>query len=311
MHLCVALQESLGLPEPPHFLVPGYTATVDRWLDPRTQQIRTSAEIYPLVRHHQALLNAVFGIGNLSWQTAPCLEGLCDPILLETYRYQFPQLWEDHDLIVRFERSEQFSISYSANYPSLQHKDVFLANIHSLGSGNEQPTPSPSETTTSDSALSADREALSPNVTAQEHRASEELRPEKACSTSSFEEAAIANAERAYKQKLMITHSHSPEIPPDSQIPHAQGYVLRLFVSGHSTATEYTLMSLHQLLENSLRLPYSLKVIDVFKHPEQAEANQISATPTLLRVWPMPVRRIVGDLSDAQRILRILAVRED
>jgi circadian clock protein KaiB len=70
-------------------------------------------------------------------------------------------------------------------------------------------------------------------------------------------------------------------------------------------------MSLHQLLEHSLRLPYSLKVIDVFKHPDQAEANQISATPTLLRVWPHPVRRIVGDLTDAERILRILAVPED
>jgi circadian clock protein KaiB len=94
-------------------------------------------------------------------------------------------------------------------------------------------------------------------------------------------------------------------------LQQAQGYVLRLFVSGHSAATEYILMSLHQLLENSLRLPYTLKVIDVFKHPDQAEANQISATPTLLRVWPQPVRRIVGDLTDAERILRILAVPED
>ncbi len=69
-------------------------------------------------------------------------------------------------------------------------------------------------------------------------------------------------------------------------------------------------MSLHQLLEQSLRHPYTLKVIDIFKHPEQAEANQISATPTLLRVWPHPVRRIVGDLTDAERVLRVIAAPE-
>jgi circadian clock protein KaiB len=104
--------------------------------------------------------------------------------------------------------------------------------------------------------------------------------------------------------------SDAEEILPDTRSHHTQGYVLRLFVSGNSAATEYILMSLHQLLENSLRHPYTLKVIDIFKHPDQAEANQISATPTLLRVWPQPVRRIVGDLTDAERVLRILAAPE-
>jgi circadian clock protein KaiB len=83
-----------------------------------------------------------------------------------------------------------------------------------------------------------------------------------------------------------------------------------LFVSGHSAATEHTLKGLHQLLEDSLRHPYTLKVIDIFKHPDQAEANQISATPTLLRVWPEPVRRIVGDLNDVETVLRVLAAPE-
>ncbi len=295
MHLCVALQEILGLPEPPHFLVPAYTATLDRWLDPRSQQLRTSAEIYPLVRPHQALLNAVFGTSNLVWQLALCQEELCDPVVLETYRHQFPQLWEDHDLIVRFERAEQFSYSYRESYPSSQPKQVSLANVQSEGSGNEEFIFYPLETTASQSAMFMELDA----------NASKELLPRDSSDTGSFEDA--MDVVRSLPDKLTTSPSDSQEMPPDSQLQPTQGYVLRLFVSGHSAATEYTLMSLHQLLENSLRLPYTLKVIDVFKHPDQAEANQISATPTLLRVWPQPVRRIVGDLTDAERILRILA----
>lgn len=352
LHLCVALQEILGLPEPPHFLVPGYTATIDRWIDPGTQQIRTSAEIYPLVRHHQTLLNAIFGIGNLVWQMAPWQEGLCDPLVLETYRHQFPQLWEDHDLIMCFERSEQFSESYREMYPSLQHHEVSSDNQQGKTLINEEPTSCAYETTTSESALIAQGDAINPKNLTQEYTTSKVLPSEQDAVTSRSEEAAMSSARLAnahnpqshtnhlpktfsknsypvweaqqqsriarsptpqasHQQKPTSVHSDYLELPPDTQLQHAQGYVLRLFVSGHSAATEYTLMSLHQLLEHSLRLPYSLKVIDVFKHPDQAETNQISATPTLLRVWPLPVRRIVGDLTDAERILRILAVPED
>jgi circadian clock protein KaiB len=85
------------------------------------------------------------------------------------------------------------------------------------------------------------------------------------------------------------------------------GPTLRLFVSGHSSFTEQILKTLQQVLDNSRHRPYSLKVIDVSKHPEQAEADQITATPTLVRVWPTPVRRLVGELDDPQAILWLLA----
>jgi circadian clock protein KaiB len=92
--------------------------------------------------------------------------------------------------------------------------------------------------------------------------------------------------------------------------PQTAGYALRLFVSGHSLATERTLATLHQLLERSVSHPYTLKVIDVLKHPEQAEVDQISATPTLIKVWPKPIRRIVGELNDVDMILRLLGTLE-
>ncbi|HLO49789.1 MAG TPA: circadian clock KaiB family protein [Kamptonema sp.] len=229
LHLCAALQEMLGLSEPPHFLVPCYTATIDRWLDPHTQQVRVFAEAYPPVVRHQTLLNALFETGDLVWQVR--VEELCNPMVSATYYNQFPELWENHELIVQLPRSESEVEDSEGSFLAQR------VNIGGLG---------------------------------RKLRADAELSP----------------------------HSET------------QGYVLRLFVSGNSAVTERTLQTLHQLLEQTLGLPYTLKVIDVFKHPEQAEADQISATPTLIKVWPRPIRRIVGELGDVDKILRLLAVSE-
>jgi circadian clock protein KaiB len=214
LHLCTTLQEILDLSEPPHFLVPYYTATIDHWLDPRTHEIRTFAEAYPAVMRHQALLNSIFEAGDRVWQAAPWQDGLCDRFVMSTYRSTFPQLWEDHDLIVR-------------------------ADLHH--------------------------------------------------SHSSF---------------------HSSVILPKQAQEKVQAYVLRLFVAGKSANTERILKTLYDLLERYLTYPYTLKVIDVLSHPEQAEVNQVSATPTLVKVYPQPVRRMVGDLDNVERILNMLGAKE-
>ncbi len=271
LHLCASLQEILGLPEPPHFLVPGYTGTIDRWLDPYSQQMRTSAELYPPIQHHQALLNAVFGVRNLVWQVTPWREESCDPMVLETYRDRFPQLWHDHDLIIRCDRPDQCIEKFSDANPRHDHDSSLIQSPQSYAWSfpelwTIQQTPWQESS----------------------HLPSTEIDP--LLSSNSDRESNPSQA----KSTPLTTPS----------------YVLRLFVSGHSGATEHILKKLHQLLEQSLQYPYTLKVIDVFKHPEQAEANQISATPTLLRVWPPPVRRIVGDFNDLENLLRILIAPE-
>ena len=60
-------------------------------------------------------------------------------------------------------------------------------------------------------------------------------------------------------------------------------------------------------LERSLGCPYTLKVIDVLTNPEQAEIDQVSATPTLVKVWPHPIRRMVGNLDNMDKLLQMLA----
>lgn len=92
----------------------------------------------------------------------------------------------------------------------------------------------------------------------------------------------------------------------DSEDPYVKGSVLRLFVSGHSAMTEHILKTLQEVLENSRYRPYTLQVIDVSKHPEKAEADHISATPTLLRIWPQPIRRLVGEVDNPRAILNLL-----
>jgi len=225
LHLCAALQELLELPEPPHFLVPCYAATIDRWRDPHTGEFKTAAEASPLILRYQILLDVIFE-GNFSWEAIVPPVAACDPMVIATHYPQFPQLWEDHDLVVRLD-----SLNSAPALPA------FKPLVASIATRTQPP----------------------------------------------------------------------PSLPPlETTALATKGYVLRLFVSGHSVATERTLQTLHQLLESALPHPYTLKVIDVLKHPDLAEADQVSATPTLVKVWPLPVRRVVGELNEPAIVLRVL-----
>jgi circadian clock protein KaiB len=87
----------------------------------------------------------------------------------------------------------------------------------------------------------------------------------------------------------------------------SERYVLRLFVSCRQSSTESSLRTLHRVLERSMLQPYTLQVIDISKHPEQVELDQVTATPTLLRVHPLPHRRLVGNLENEDQLLHLLA----
>jgi circadian clock protein KaiB len=93
---------------------------------------------------------------------------------------------------------------------------------------------------------------------------------------------------------------------PDLPNP-LSGYVLRLFVSGQNNATIDALEHLYQFLEQTLETPYTLRVIDVQQYPELAEEDHITATPTLIKIWPPPVRRLVGGLDQCDRIIKLLS----
>ena len=86
---------------------------------------------------------------------------------------------------------------------------------------------------------------------------------------------------------------------------HQEGetYVLKLYVSGNTPNSVRALKTLQAILEQEFKGVYALKVIDVQKNPQQAEDDKILATPTLSKILPPPVRKIIGDLSDKERVL--------
>ncbi|ARV59676.1 circadian clock protein KaiB [Nostocales cyanobacterium HT-58-2] len=80
-------------------------------------------------------------------------------------------------------------------------------------------------------------------------------------------------------------------------------YVLKLYVAGNTTNSVRALKTLRNILEQEFQGVYTLKVIDVLQNPQLAEEDKILATPTLSKILPPPVRKIIGDLSDRERVL--------
>ena len=80
-------------------------------------------------------------------------------------------------------------------------------------------------------------------------------------------------------------------------------YILKLYVTGLTVNSQKIITNLKRVLGDEMKGLYTLKIIDVLKHPQLAEEDKILATPTLARVLPHPVRKIIGDLSDREKIL--------
>jgi circadian clock protein KaiB len=84
---------------------------------------------------------------------------------------------------------------------------------------------------------------------------------------------------------------------------HAGRYLLRLFVSGTTPRSARAIQNIRALCDEKLQGRYDLEVIDIYQHPEQVKPEQIIVTPTLVKKLPLPFRRIIGDLSDKERVL--------
>ena len=80
-------------------------------------------------------------------------------------------------------------------------------------------------------------------------------------------------------------------------------YLLKLFITGKSIRSGRAVTNLRRILEKELGKEYELTIIDVLERPQAAEDEKILATPTLIREFPPPVRRIIGDLSDTKQVL--------
>jgi circadian clock protein KaiB len=93
----------------------------------------------------------------------------------------------------------------------------------------------------------------------------------------------------------MSTHGQ----PDDS----AKRYKLRLFITGSTPRSIRAIQNMRQICDENLKGRYDMEVIDVYDAPDATKELQIVATPTLVKILPEPLRRIIGDLSDKERVL--------
>jgi len=80
-------------------------------------------------------------------------------------------------------------------------------------------------------------------------------------------------------------------------------YVLRLFITGTTSRSSRAIANLRRVCEERLHGEYDLEVVDIYQHPEAAQRYQIVAAPTLVKMLPLPLRRIIGDLANEERVL--------
>ena len=93
-----------------------------------------------------------------------------------------------------------------------------------------------------------------------------------------------------------------------SRQPIAGRYVLSLFVTGSTPKSVRAIQNIRALCEERLHGCYELKVIDIYQHPEQIKREQIVVTPTLVKKLPLPLRILIGDLSNKDRLLLGLGI---
>lgn len=85
---------------------------------------------------------------------------------------------------------------------------------------------------------------------------------------------------------------HDPEV-----------YRLRLYVTGTTPRSASAIINIQRICDSELRGRYDLEIVDIYQKPALAEGEQIVAVPTLVKLLPLPLRRLVGDLSDKEKVL--------
>jgi circadian clock protein KaiB len=106
-----------------------------------------------------------------------------------------------------------------------------------------------------------------------------------------------------------VTARRSKSSRADAQPGVSKEYVLRLYVTGSTPRSTLAIQNLKAICEEHLHGRYELQVIDVYQRPSLAKDERIVATPTLVKVLPAPLRRLIGDLSNEERVLLGLDLR--
>ena len=91
--------------------------------------------------------------------------------------------------------------------------------------------------------------------------------------------------------------------------PAAQKYLLKLYVTGTTAKSIRAITNIKRICEAYLKGRYVLEVVDIYQQPVLAKGEQIVAAPTLIKQLPLPLRRMIGDMADTDRVLLGLDLR--
>jgi len=108
---------------------------------------------------------------------------------------------------------------------------------------------------------------------------------------------------------MTTTPSKPKLVKPGSARAKSVTHILRLYIAGQTPKSKEALANLKKICDEHLAGRYRLQVIDLLEKPQLARGDQILAIPTLVRKLPLPVRKIIGDLSDTERVLVGLDLR--
>lgn len=111
------------------------------------------------------------------------------------------------------------------------------------------------------------------------------------------------------KQSGKKKRSTTEEFEEALKMGDQRKFVLRLFVTGITPRSIEAIDRVRQLCEENMKGRYELEVIDLFKQPQAAQRDQVFAAPTLIKLLPLPVRKVVGDMTKKEKILAGLDVQ--
>ena len=120
-------------------------------------------------------------------------------------------------------------------------------------------------------------------------------------------EASQPRADRT--PRALAKMAHRPAAGTKSGARKTIEWKLRLYVAGNTPKSTAALANLKQLCEEHLAGRYTIEVVDLLVNPQLAAGDQILAVPTLVRKFPEPMRKIIGDLSNVERVLVGLDVK--
>jgi circadian clock protein KaiB len=96
---------------------------------------------------------------------------------------------------------------------------------------------------------------------------------------------------------------HHAALEQATQAPRSERYLLRLYITGMTSRSSRAVDNLRTICDEHLEGRYDLEIIDIYQQPALTKGEQIIAAPTLIKKFPLPMRRLIGDLSNRQRVL--------